>query len=109
VKKEEVKAIPETARENNIDKIDLSEAYFVRAKYVTRLERIKKEATRLNNKDSVAVAAGTCGAIAAYAIIDNYCKTKDIRQEPIAMLGITAAAAYTIGYLADLIFNAITK
>jgi pimeloyl-CoA synthetase len=85
-----------------------SGAVIVRAKRLTRLEALKKEATRKNNGDSTAVIAGTAAAIAAYTLSDAYFSAKNGHGNPLASLCITAAAAYITTFVAGFIYNLCT-
>ena len=81
-------------------------AVIVRAKRLTRLEVLRKEATRKNNGSSVAVIAGTAAAIAAYAMSDVYFKNSNNgRGNPLASLCITAGAEYLTSAIAGFIYG----
>jgi hypothetical protein len=80
-------------------------AVVVRAKRLTKLESLKKEAVRKNNKQTFEIAAGTAAAVAAFVGTDIYFKAKNEKPNQLASLGITAAAAYACSALAGIIYE----
>jgi hypothetical protein len=80
-------------------------AVVVRARRLTKLEAKKKEATRVNNRQTVEVAAGTAGAIAAYVAADMYFRNYNQKPNQLAALGATAAAAYLVSAAAGFIYD----
>jgi hypothetical protein len=77
----------------------------VRGKWMPKLERMKREATRKNNGDSVVVMAGTIGAVAAYTASSLYYGARKQNPNPVATFLITGAAAYTAGAIAGFIYD----
>jgi hypothetical protein len=84
-----------------------SDAYVVRAKRIGKLEILRFEATRKNNRDSTGVIAGTAAAITAYVLSDAYFRIKNGKDNPLATLGITAAAAYVSAAISGIIYDAV--
>jgi hypothetical protein len=80
-------------------------AVVVRARRLTKLEIKKKEATRINNRQTVEVAAGTAGAIAAYIASAAYFRDKNGKPNQLAALGATAASAYLVAAAAGFIYD----
>jgi hypothetical protein len=80
-------------------------AVVVRARRLTKLEIKKKEATRINSRQTVEVAAGTAGAIAAYFAAGAYFRDKNGKPNQLAALGVTAASAYLVSAAAGLIYD----
>ena len=81
------------------------DAYVVRAKRLTRLEKLRKEAVKRNNKDTVCVIAGTTAALAAYIVSDHYFGSETNNNNPLATMAITVAAAYAVSALTGLVFD----
>jgi hypothetical protein len=80
----------------------------VRAKRLTRLEIKKREAVRKNNKETVVVIAGSAAAITAYIVSDAFFRVKNNRDNPLATMCITAAAAYLAASITGFIYDVIT-
>jgi len=96
--------IYETPDKKPVQKID-SDAIVVRAKRLTRLEKLKFEAVKINNRQTVEVVTGTLAAITAYAVTDSDIKTGNSGLNTLASLGATAATAYAAGFIAGWIYD----
>ncbi|MCE5299986.1 MAG: hypothetical protein LLG37_03805 [Spirochaetia bacterium] len=83
-------------------------AFVVRAKRLTRLEKIKKEAVRKNDGDTVQVIAGTLAGLVAFEAVDLYSRANDADVNAVVSLAVTAAAAYSISTLAGWIYDVLT-
>jgi hypothetical protein len=81
-------------------------AIVVRAKRLTKLEIKKKEAARVNNRQTVEIAAGAAAAVAAYAATGAYFRNNNQKPNQLASLGITAASAYLVSAAAGFIYDA---
>ena len=101
----ESKNVPGQVRDKkSVQKID-SDAVIVRAKRMTRLETLKFEAVKKNNRQTVEVTAGTIGAIAAYIISGSTIRTGNRGWDQVASLGATAGAAYLTAGAAGYIYD----
>jgi hypothetical protein len=76
-----------------------SDAVVVTAKRLTRLEKLKKEATRRNNGDSVQVVSGAIAAIIAYNASGYYFGPSSGWKGAVSTLCITAASAYAAAFV----------
>jgi hypothetical protein len=97
-----------TAPENKPDKFEAG-SIVVRAKRLTKLEKLKKEAVRKNNKQTVEIASATAAAIAAFAVSDSMIRTGSRGLDQLASLGATAGAAYLTAIVAGGIYDFFTK
>ncbi len=82
-----------------------SGAIVVRAKRLTRLERKKKEAIRINNRDTYAVLFGTAGALTAYTAMNVYYASRNEQGNPLVTFCAVGAAAYAVTAIANLIYD----
>ena len=83
-------------------------AIVVRAKRLTKLETLIKDAVEKNNRQTVEVAAGTAAAVAAFAIANSTLRTGGKVTDQLASLGVTAGAAYLSAFIAGSIYNMFT-
>ena len=80
-------------------------AVIVRAKRLTRLEVLKKEAVKKNNKQTVEIAAGAAAAVAAYIGTTAYFNIKNEKPNDLAGLAVTAASAYAAAFIAGALYD----